>query len=80
MGPNLLSPIVQYGFAGFSAVLLVILVWLIKKLLDLLEKTNQIISDNTQAIRNVDERTGEELKLLRAVHDKLLSRPCLAEG
>jgi len=79
MGPNFLSPIMQYGFAGLSAVLLAILVWLIKKLLDLLEKTNQIISDNTKAIRDVDERTIDELKLLRAIHDKLLSRPCMAE-
>lgn len=80
MGPNLLSPIVQYGFAGFSGVLLVILVWLVKRLLGILEKTNQIIGDNTQAIRNVDKRTGEELRLLRDINDKLLSRPCIVEG
>ena len=80
MGPNFLSPIVQYGFAGLSAVLLAILVWLINKMLGLLEKTNQIISDNTDAIRDVDKRTGEELKLLRSVHDKLISRPCMAEN
>lgn len=67
----------QYGFAGLSAILLAILVWLISKLLDLLEKTNQIISDNTKAICDVDKRTIDELKLLRAIHDKLLTRPCM---
>jgi len=72
-------PIIQYGFAGLSVVLIVIIVWLIAKLLKLLGQTNAIIAANTEAIRDVDERTRDEMKLMRTVHDKLLARPCLRE-
>jgi hypothetical protein len=75
----LLSPIIQYGFLGFSAVLLGIIVWLITQLLDLLTKTNAIIQANTGAITDLDERTREELKILRVLNEKLLSRPCMTE-
>ena len=78
MQPNLLSPIIQYGFAGMCAVLVMIIVWLIKKLLALLEQTNRIIAANTQVIGDVDNRTGDELKLLRQLYDKVISRPCIA--
>lgn len=68
----------QYGFAGMCAVLLMILVWLIRNLIKLLEKTNQIISANTQAICQVDQHSLEALKLMRDTHDKIIARPCVA--
>jgi hypothetical protein len=74
----LLDPIMQYGFAGMCAVLLMILVWLIRNLIKLLEKTNQIISANTQAICQVDQHSLEALKLMRDTHDKIIARPCVA--
>ncbi len=74
----LMDPILQYGFAGMCAVLLVIIVWLIWNLMKLLEKTNQVINANTQAICQVDKHSVEALKLLRETHDKLISRPCIA--
>ncbi len=76
---NILSPIIQFGFAGFCGVLLVILVWLTKRLLGLLVTNNEVITANTHAIQSVDERTADEVRLLRDVNDKLLSRPCLIE-
>ena len=74
------QPIVQYGFLGFSAVLLGVVIWLIKKLLGVLEANNQIIAANTAAIRNLTAQTCDLLQLNRSVHDKLLSRPCIARG
>jgi hypothetical protein len=74
----LMDPIMQYGFAGMCAVLLMILVWLIRNLIKLLEKTNQIISANTQAICQVDQHSLEALKILRDTHDKIIARPCVA--
>ena len=75
----LMDPILQYGFAGMCAVLLVIIVWLIWNLMKLLEKTNQIISANTQAICQVDKHSIEALKVLRETHEKIITRPCIAQ-
>ena len=75
-----LQPIVQYGFLGFSAVLLGVVIWLIRRLLGVLEATNRIIAANTEAIHDLTSLTGDLLKLNRAVHDKLISRPCIAQG
>jgi hypothetical protein len=75
----LMDPILQYGFAGMCAVLLVIIVWLIRHLMKLLEKTNQIISANTQAICQVDQHSIDALKILRDTHDKIIARPCIAK-
>lgn len=46
----ILQPITQYAFAGFCAVLLVIIVWLIKQLLNVIERNNQIIAELSKAI------------------------------
>ena len=76
----LLQPVVQYGFLGFSVVLLGVVIWLIKRLLSVLDANNKIIAANTQAINDLTKMTGDLLKLNRSVHDKLLSRPCIADG
>jgi len=73
------QPIVQYGFLGFSAVLLALVIWLIQKLLKALEASSAIIAANTEAIRNLAAQTCDLLKLNRSVHDKLLARPCIAQ-
>jgi hypothetical protein len=76
---NLITqPIVQYGFLGFSAVLLGVVIWLIKRLLIVLDANNRVISANTEAIRDLMNMTSDLLKLNRSVHDKLISRPCIA--
>lgn len=76
----LLQPIVQYGFLGFSAVLLAIIIWLIRRLLDVLDANNRIIAANTAAVHDLTVMTRDLMHLNRAVHDKLLARPCLARG
>ena len=72
------QPIVQYGFVGFAAVLLGIVVWLIQKLLAVLDANSRIIAANTEAIRDLTGLTGDLLKLNRSLHDKIISRPCIA--
>ncbi len=73
------SPLLQYGFAGFSAVLLGLVIWLIKKLLSVIEANSRVIEENTAAIRDLTVMTSDLLKLNRSLHDKLISRPCIAK-
>ncbi len=74
----MLQPVVQYGFLGFSVVLLGVVIWLIRKLLDVLEANNRIIAANTEAIRDLTNTTSDLLNLNRSLHDKIISRPCIA--
>jgi len=80
MADWMVQPVVQYGFLGFSAVLIGIIVWLINQLLKLLGQTNQIIAANTDAICDLTAMTSDLLKLTRSLHDKIISRPCIARG
>lgn len=73
-----LDALVQHGFVGLSAALLAILVWLVRRLLALLEETNAVISENTDAIRSLDRRSEELVHLCGKQRDLLLSRPCIA--
>jgi hypothetical protein len=74
-----MQPIMQAGFLGLSAVLLVIIVWLITRLLKLLEDTSKIISDNTHVISGLNDRYSELTELCGDIRDRLLSRPCIAD-
>ena len=78
MNDIITQPIVQYGFVGFAAALLGIVVWLIQKLLAVLEANNRIIAANTEAIRDLTGMTADLMKLSRSLHDKIISRPCIA--
>lgn len=56
----LLSPIMQYGFAGTTAVLLGIICWMIDrtdqrfdKVIEMQKATNQVIERNTAAIASL---------------------------
>jgi len=74
----LLQPLVRFGFVGFSGVLLGVVVWLMKRLLAVLERNTEVISHNTAAIRELSSMTTDLLALSRSMHDKLISRPCIA--
>jgi len=76
----MLQPIVQYGFLGFSAVVLGVVIWLIRRLLGVLEANSRIIAANTEAIRDLTNMTADLLKLNRNLYDKVISRPCIAAG
>jgi len=54
---SILQPIVQYGFAGTTALLLGIVVWMVNrsdcnfdKVIEMQRQTNQVIERNTAAI------------------------------
>ena len=70
--PQIWTPIFQFGFAGFAAVLLAILVWLIRRLLDVLDA-------NTEAIQGMSKTTSDEMRLMRDLYNKIISRPCIAK-
>ena len=74
-----LAPLTQYGFLGLSAILLALVFWLIRKLLMVLEASNAIIAANTKAISDLTNMTADLLKLNRSLHDKVISRPCIAQ-
>ncbi len=82
-----LQPMVQYGFLGFAAVLLGIVIWMIrqqnfdrKELIALLRDNQSVIAENTTSNHALVEMVTDELKLTRSLHDKLLARPCIAKG
>ena len=79
MSDWMVEPIVRYGFMGFSAVLLGLVIWLIRRLLAVLDANTRVIEANTSAIRDLTNMTSDLLKLNRSLHDKLISRPCIAQ-
>lgn len=74
-----MSPIIQYGFAGFCVILLAILFWLIRELLKVLKENNNVIAQNTEAILKVDEHSVNTLNVAIECKDELLKRPCIAK-
>jgi len=74
------NPVIQCGFAGMCAVLLIFLAWLVKRLLGVLEQTTDVIKDNTQIIGTLKDESDEVRVLVADVRDKLLARPCIARG
>lgn len=74
MNDLIIQPVVQYGFLGFSAVLLVVVIWLIRRLLILLEQTSRIIAGNTEAIERLNTRTSETLEVTRSLRDIILTK------
>jgi len=75
----IMSPLIQYGFAGFSIVLLAVLIWLIRELLSVLKESNKVIAENTQAIKYVGTVTKNTFEIMVEVKDELLKRPCIAK-
>jgi len=70
--------IVQFGFAGFCAALLGVLVWLVRQLLQLQRDSSDVIARNTEAVHDLLTLVSDSVRLLREVHNKLLARPCIA--
>lgn len=72
------EPIMQYGFAGMSAALIAVIVWLIKRLLGVLSDTNTVISANSNAIANLADATSRRERQLEELCIELFKRPCLS--
>lgn len=75
----IMSPLLQYGFAGFSLILLAVLVWLIRELLAVLKANNLVIAENTHAINAVDKSARDTFNIMIEIKDELLKRPCIAK-
>ncbi len=76
---HVMSPIIQFGFAGFSVILLGILIWLIRELLTVIKENNRIIAANTIAIASVVKNSADTMTILVDVKDEILKRPCIAK-
>ena len=74
-----MSPFIQFGFAGFSVLLLGLIFWLVRRVLEVLQETNTVIQENTSAIERLVDGSEGEMELLRDIHDRLISRPCQLE-
>ena len=84
VGAHLFSPVIQCGFAGMSAVLMLFIFWQSRKLMDLMDKSNKVIAENTAAFRdlvnslaNQAEAQKSTLRLMQEINNKLLARPCI---
>jgi hypothetical protein len=79
MEAAIFAPYIQLGFAGFAFLLVFVIVWLIRRLLAILEQTNGIIAGNTEAINRVHQASGEQKLLMQQIRDQLFQRPCLLQ-
>ena len=93
MSEEILSnPVIQWGFAGLSVVLLGLLVWLVKtfvetvrdtndKIVSITKETTTEIGANTAAIAQGFEKVHDihsrQLKALESMSYELNKRPCI---
>lgn len=68
---------IQAGFAGFCLLLLGIIYWLIKRLLDLLEKNTAAFTKNSDVIAQLEVNAKERKQILEDIKQALISRPCM---
>jgi hypothetical protein len=71
--------ITNFGFAGFCGILLWIIVWLVHRLLNIMEENNRIIGENTKVIQDMLISSKDQFEIMIQIKDKLLSRPCIAD-
>jgi len=77
--PQILTPIMQFGFAGFCGVQLCIIVWLFMQLLKVLKENNIVIAKLTEAVKLVDEHSKAALEVAIECKDALNKKPCIAQ-
>ncbi len=70
--------VVQYGFAGFSILLLGILIWLLKRFIELQKRTIDALNENTATTRDVKQEVQALHSTNSDLRNKLHSRPCIA--
>jgi len=76
---SLSIPLIQYGFAGFAFILLVVLIWCIKRLLDQSKDLAVIIDKNTTAINDLRLEVREDRSAMQALMGEIIRRPCIAK-
>jgi hypothetical protein len=75
----ILNPVIQYGFAGFCAILLAIIVWLMKRLMDLLEQNNRVLAENTGVIKSLYAQGDKTKEAVWEMREEFLRRPCISQ-
>ena len=73
------SPMIQMGFAGLCLILLCINVWLVSKLLEVINNNTKAFCANMEAINNNTKMIEEQKTISKEVRDLLLCKPCIAE-
>jgi len=71
--------IIQYGFAGFSLLLLAVLVWMIKKFVQTQKDSIEVLQQLTASINRNDSTNQQVLNKVEEMKGKLQSRPCIAK-
>jgi len=80
-GTNMmLTPVIQYGFAGMSVALLGIVMWLMNRLLLVLHDTNVVIQRLTDSFVQTQAILVEQVDSLRFLREQILTRPCFLKG
>ena len=81
------QPMIQYGFAGFATALLGIIVWLITKVLCVVDKNTKALVGNMEAItevkgvlKEVSSSLGDHTKMSAGLRDEIIRRPCLCKS
>jgi hypothetical protein len=64
-----LTPALQWGFAGFSLILVGVIVWMIRRLLDVLRSNTEALSQLTNVVTDVDQVSSD-------IRDRLLAWKC----
>jgi len=73
---TLLSPVLQWGFAGFALILLGVLVWTIQQLLGALRSTGDVVANNTQALDRQTSLVQEVRRTTTDLRDRVLAFDC----
>jgi hypothetical protein len=79
MDAPIFAPYIQLGFAGFACLLTGIIVWLVRRLIDVINQNNAVISGNTEAIRRLRDVNDDQKALMEEIRDQLFQRPCLLQ-
>jgi hypothetical protein len=71
-----LSPVLQWGFAGFALAQLVVLVWMVREFLGVMRSAIAAIPPLTETVAEVKDHVDEVRKVGENVRDRLLEFQC----
>jgi len=69
---NIGTEFIQYGFAGFALLLLGVLCWVVRRVLELQAETTRVIERNTDSTRDVLQMIERQNVTLADIRDRLL--------
>lgn len=69
----------EHGFAAICIILLAMLSWLIRSLLQILKDNGEIIAANSDAIRSLSDHIERNNKVSEEMRTELYRRPCILD-